>query len=237
MREFLDKNTGITWVTPEVSKIEFNTPMFIQSDQRVLDEFTNELNENDCDDAGISEFVTGGDIRLGSFISWALDKFSRPFYAFDDGRLVGTAVINGHSDLDTIALEHFIDYLEANKRSLPDGMAGYLSHKRANKILASADDENNTDINYIIVIPKAQGRGVGTRMLASIKANPQFFSHNPFTQTTSAIVHKNNVPSQTIFRRNDFANYTLDLKNGKTNFHDFVCETPTTMVSVEDKTI
>ncbi len=234
MREYLDKATGITWVTPEVSKIEFNAPWFIDADKKAVDDFTKELNSNDCGDPAISEFVTAGEVSIGSFVLWALDKGSRPFYAFDNGKLVGTAVINGYSDLDTIALEKYIDYCQSRNHEFPHGLPGFLPLKKAEEILSLSSDENNTDLNYLIVIPKAQGRGVGTRMLCSIKNNPQFFSQNPLTKTTSAIVHKNNIASQTIFKRNDFHDYTLDLKNGKTNFHDYVCKTPTTDDTIID---
>lgn len=228
MREFFDKDTGITWVTPVLSKIELCTPRFIDSDQKEIDEFTKELNSDNCKSPEIDNFITGGMVPLGSFFEWALDKYSRPFYAFDDGKLVGSAIINGREYLDTVAMEHYMDYVEKNKNKYPNGMDGFLPLDKARRIFNISTIDNNTDINYLVVIPKAQGRGVGTRMLSSIKNNPSFFSHSLYTQTTSAIVHKNNIASKTIFYRNGFKEYTLDRLNQTSNFHDFLTETPAT---------
>lgn len=66
---------------------------------------------------------------------------------------------------------------------------------------------SNTDsatIEYIIVDPKAQGRGLATRMIKSITNNPKFFIGEKYNGKIVASIHKENIGSQKAFLKNSF---------------------------------
>ena len=64
------------------------------------------------------------------------------------------------------ALDHmnelvsYIKYCEHNNFA-KDGLAGYISYKKAKDILRKATTSNNTNIDYLVVVPPAQNKGVG----------------------------------------------------------------------------
>ena len=58
-------------------------------------------------------------------------------------------------------------------------------------------------IEYIVVGPEAQGKGVGTRMINSIKSNPQFFI-NDYQGKIDAYVNSDNMPSKRAFLKNKY---------------------------------
>ncbi|MGN0961207.1 MAG: GNAT family N-acetyltransferase [Christensenellales bacterium] len=79
------------------------------------------------------------------------------------------------------------------------------------KILAGAvlisepyfKDDNST-IEYIVVNPELQGRGIGTRMIKSITSNPQFFVGDKYNGKFVASVSETNLASQKAFLKNNF---------------------------------
>ena len=62
---------------------------------------------------------------------------------------------------------------------------------------------NFATIEYIVVNPKYQGKGVGTRMISSIRHNPQCFIGN-YKGLISAFVNPDNTASKKAFLKNKF---------------------------------
>jgi len=66
------------------------------------------------------------------------------------------------------------------------------------------DEFDASMIEYIVVNPDAQGRGVGTRMIKSIKDNPMFFTSGKHRGKIQASVKPSNIASQKAFLKNGF---------------------------------
>ncbi len=208
MRQLEDKETGLIWVIPEVDTImEQGTPLF-QKDRTILEEFTKELNEYSS--PAISKFVTADYAKLGTFIEWAVMGKKEPCYCFEDGKLVATALINPNNALGhRNELLTYIKYCESTISSHSNGLPGYISYKKAKQLLKSISDDNNASIDYLVVIPPAQNKGIGTRAVHSITHNMDFFAPNKTVTTIDTQIHKANKPSQAIFTRADFGKYAL----------------------------
>lgn len=58
-------------------------------------------------------------------------------------------------------------------------------------------------IEYLIVDPDLKGRGIGTRMICSLKSNPDFFVDG-HCGTFSAMVENENIGSKRVFIKNGF---------------------------------
>lgn len=208
MREFLDKETGLRWVVPEITGIVSNNPEYIPEDEKGLDEFRKELNQYNS--TSISTYVTGGYCKLGDFMIWANMGNSFPCYAFDDGKMVASAIIKPNNALGQMtALKDYIRFCEDNPVEFEDGIKGYISLKKAKKILLNSGKDTNADISYLVVIPPAQGRGVGTRAVKSISNNLDFFASGKTCDTICTEIHKKNTPSQKVFKKNGFEEYSL----------------------------
>lgn len=67
-------------------------------------------------------------------------------------------------------------------------------------------DNDETYIDYLIVNPDMKGRGIGTRMISSIKANPKFFSMRHRGVFTASVEHTNE-PSKRMLIKNGFKMY------------------------------
>lgn len=218
MREYFDKNTGLTWVVPEVVGVLYDAPKFLDGDAKAIAEFTKELNSHEVT-PNINKFVTGDGVGIGDFMVWVLGKNDLPFYAFDDGKLVGISIINGVTKIrNTDGLKEYIDFCKSSDE-YKNGLEGYISLKKAKRFLDKSTTINNVDLGYITVVPTAQGRGVGTRMISSILHNPQFFASNPTAKTIDSIVHHQNIASQKAFERNGFDMYSVTK-----NFHNYIHE-------------
>ena len=60
-----------------------------------------------------------------------------------------------------------------------------------------------TTVEYIVVNPEMQGKGIGTRMISSLKSNPMFFAEG-YKGNIDAFVNAKNIPSQKAFLKNKF---------------------------------
>ena len=209
MRRLNDKSTGLTWLIPEVTEILHDNPVYTAEDMVLLEDFRKEL--NDCNSENISKFVTGNCDGLGNFILWTIMGKKSPCYGFEDGRLVATAVISPNNQFGKMKeLKDYIKYCEENPSIYSNGIQGYISYKKAKMAVERATASNNTDIDYLVVIPKAQGRGIGTRAVSSITHNLDFFAPEKEIATVTSQIHKKNTASQIIFARNGFEHYSLE---------------------------
>lgn len=218
MREYFDNSTGLNWVVPEVEGVLYDAPRFLEQDTKDLAEFTKELNSCEVT-PNINRFVTGDGVGIGDFMIWALSKNDLPFYAFDDGKLVGISIINGATNIrNTNGLKEYIEFCKLCDE-YKNGVEGYISLKKAKQFLNKSTTINNVDLGYITVVPTAQGRGIGTRMISSILHCPQFFTSNPTAKTIDTIVHHENTASKKAFERNGFDVYAKTL-----HFYNYIHE-------------
>ena len=65
---------------------------------------------------------------------------------------------------------------------------------------------DETHIEYIIVNPRMKGKGIGTRMISSIKSNPTFFAES-YKGTITATIEHTNEASKRAFIKNGFKMY------------------------------
>lgn len=70
-------------------------------------------------------------------------------------------------------------------------------------ITSPMDGDNRTHIEYLVVNPRMQGKGIGTRMIKSIKNNPEYFASN-HKGILFASVEKSNEASKRAFLKNGF---------------------------------
>lgn len=221
MRKLEDKNTGLTWLIPEVTEILYDNPVYTAEDMSLLEDFRRELNE--CNSKNISRFVTGNCNGLGDFMQWAIMGKKSPCYGFEDGRLVATAVISPNNRFGkSQQLWDYVRKCESDPEAFGSGMAGFLSYRKAKQILQNRSDTNNSDIDYLVVVPKAQGRGIGTRAVSSITHNPDFFAPENPTATISSQIHMQNTASKIVFARNGFEQYSLDTDLDYNPFEEYV---------------
>lgn len=224
MREFVDKERGLTWVVPEVeSRGAWGQSIFKEEDKRVLRGFSSELNE--CKSSSIDRYVTGGDVGLGNFILWAIMGKEMPYYVFDDGKLVATVILDSSTEIyEKDGLEDYIKYRKTKNKEIVYDTKGYLSLAKAQKLFKQSTNDNNMRLGYLVVVPIAQGKGVGTRVVSSIMHNPQFFARDAKPLSIDTMVHADNIPSQIVFKRNGFKDYTLKLAKDFSSFHDYINE-------------
>lgn len=207
MRKLEDKSTGLVWVLPEIESAIEPDRLLFPEDKAMLDEFTKELNQYQS--ATITRFVTGDCAKLGDFMIWVNMGNRRPCYCLEDGKLVAAAIIEPNNALDHMnELVSYIKYCEHNNFA-KDGLAGYISYKKAKDMLRKATTSNNTNIDYLVVVPPAQNKGVGTRAVRSITHNMDFFAPDKAVHTIHTQIHKANKPSQAVFKRDSFAQYSL----------------------------
>ncbi len=209
MRKLEDKATGLTWLIPEVTEMLYDNPVYTAEDTSLLEDFRRELNE--CKSKNISKFVTGNCNGLGDFMQWAIMGKKSPCYGFEDGRLVATAVFSPNNRFSkSQQLWEYVRKCESNPEAFGSGMAGFMSYRKAKQILQNRSDSNNADIDYLVVVPKAQGRGIGTRAVSSITHNLDFFAPESPIETITSQIHMKNTASKIIFARNGFEQYSLD---------------------------
>ena len=221
MKKLEDKKTGLVWYIPEVEEYTQHNPIYTPEDERSILDFSKELNEHTSKE--IIKYVTGDCAPLGNFIHWAAIGKKTPCYCFDDGKLVATALISPNNTVSQkLALFHYIRYCEANPTYFKDGIVGHISYKHAKQTLEQATATNNTSVDYLVVIPTSQGRGIGTRAIASIKNNTSFFALENEVKTIETQIHKSNLPSQKAFKRNGFGIYTLDDFQTYTPLEDYL---------------
>lgn len=221
MKELKDKKTGLVWYIPTVEEYTQHNPTYSQEDENSIREFSRELNQHSSEE--IIKYVTGDTAPLGHFINWATVGKKTPCYCFDDGKLVATALISPNNSIsEKLALFNYIRYCEGNPSFFKDGILGYISYKEAKKTLAHLTETNNTSIDYFVVIPSAQGRGVGTRAISSITHNTEFFAPDNEIATIETQIHKGNIPSQKVFKRNGFGKYTLEDYQVYTPLEDYL---------------
>jgi len=220
MKELKDNKTGLIWLMPEIEGYDSDNPIFTFEDASLIKDFTKELNEHNSKQ--IEKYITGGCAQLGSFMLWAAFDKRNVCYCFEDGKLVASAVITPNSSLrNKPMLKKYIEYYKQNP-SLFEKMTDFISINKAQRAISRAKSNNNADIDYLVVIPPEQGRGLGTRAISSIVNNTQFFAPKTRVKSLLTQIHTRNIASQKAFKRNGFEKCPLKDTEGRTNIDDYL---------------
>lgn len=235
MREFKDKIQGLSFLIPEVANPDSEYPEFISDDQKLIDEFTKELNQ--YKDDKIRRYVTGNDCQdLGTFIIWSIIGKKRPCYIYEKGNLAGCMVLTPNTNIQNInALIEYIQrsqYIQEYTKYLAQQNSDLLvknfrSYKSLHKALRISTDNNNMSIDYLAVVPPKQNQGIGSNTIASIIENTSFFAPESPIDTITTEVHTENKKSARRFKENGFivfANNKYDCPANSTNEYIYVKE-------------
>ena len=196
MREFLDGYTGLTWLSGERLR-DIGGVAEYGYDKLLMEDFINEINEWRSNN--IAKYLTYD--NLGNYLyNYQLDE--NMYFAFDGGELAGVSVIEGDQELTYANL--FREHITNVDIGFMDRMNRFMSYDLALKALKRSNEHNNSFMNYIVVNPNRQGRGIGTRMLRSITDNMEFFTGNEQDNVLSANVFYSNKASRKMFEKNDF---------------------------------
>lgn len=222
MKELIDKKTGLVWLSPEIEGYNCaNNPIFTNEDASLINDLTKELNEYYSKQ--IETYITGGCAPLGNFMLWATFDKRQLYYCFEDGKLVGTSVLTPNNKLSKKqALEEYIKYCKTSSNTFKQGINGYISVIKAQRALTKAKCNNNTDIDYLAVVPPAQGKGVGTRAVSSIVNNPKFFAPEAKVESLLTKIHTRNIASQKIFKRNGFEKCPKENNESYLSLEDYI---------------
>lgn len=227
MRQLIDQATGLTFLIPEIGEYNlFGDPVYTSEDNKSLREFGKELNQ--YKDENITRYVLGGwGKSLGDFVIVASGFEGRtPCYVLEDGKLVATMIFTPSAQLDCYA--DMLNYIN-NPKNMPklilpqkDSITNIVSLQKTRRILKKAH-YNNTYINYVVVVPPAQCKGVATRMISAIKKNLEFFYNYNLVDanTISTVINFRNIPSRKVFSRNEFERACG--QDGRI-FHDYIYE-------------
>ena len=102
--------------------------------------------------------------------------------------------------------EYLIDFINTDD----EGYEGlYYCFQKDNLVgivymCAPIPPETHSNIEYLVVDPRKQGKGYATRMIASIKENPTFFTGSRHQGIFKASVHNTNEASLKVFIKNGF---------------------------------
>lgn len=196
MESFKDFETDIMWFKDDES---------IESNEN--------LNQvNSWHNEGIKNFITAGVEKVGDVLHKSAKINGNQFYGYVDGSLVASAVVNSYElflgNKDLMLLDHIENCSE--KKDFSDGHP-LLSCGTAYKILNSGIyTPDHDEVSFIVIDPLKQGKGIGTRVLSSIKNNLGFFAPNSSHYSLSARAHYKNDKSIGILEKNNF--HRLNLK-------------------------
>ena len=199
MRILNDKETGLLICSFE------NVDGIAGVDAKFFDEFTQELNS--WRSSGIKNFLLKNtEDPLGFFYNNCAEKspFKNVFYAFEDGKLVGSALVS--SNLRLTGKDEILSHIDFCEQRGISELEGYLTLKQAKQLIIN-DGFNSTYIELLAVKPNQTGNGIGSRFISCIKNNIDFFDRLPTTthNTLATTIHECNDRSLSAFTvHNDF---------------------------------
>ena len=191
-------------------------------DAKFFDEFTQELNS--WRSSGIKNFLLKNtEASLGFYFNSCAEKspFKNVFYAFEDGKLVGSALVS--SNLRLTGKDEILSHIDFCEQRGISELEGYLTLKQAKQLIIN-DGFNSTYIELLAVKPNQTGNGIGSRFISCIKNNIDFFDHNPTTthNALATTIHECNDRSLKAFtKHNDFKPVVESDINGLNLLHDF----------------
>lgn len=202
MRILDDKKRGLVWCN--LGKVEnFNAEDYV-----CQNDFRKELNSwaSHPNFASIEEFILGSKASdFGTFMQHFNQDNRQVFYAFENAEMVGVCVTTGKAYLhDFVKLKMYLHYCAQHKIN---GVSGCLNVSEIVHALNNDTGKNNTYIEYVAVKPSKFGKGIGTRIVSSIKEVPTFFfgvNEKSEVNLTRTCIHNANEASKKIFQRNNF---------------------------------
>ena len=198
MKKLVDNQNSLVWHTPEIISVERWGSAISYLEKRQISQLFDQMNGWQSDN--IRQFIIGdSDLKLGELCQWFVDhpENYRMFFGFDSGKLAVFTVIENATIVDTFGLFDYASYCQMHDVSQVEG---YMPINRINDIFTAAQSKTGAYIQYLIVAPEMQGRGIGTSAVKSIIGNI-----NDAVSLYSTDIHKENIASQKVFSKNGFA--------------------------------
>ncbi len=191
-------------------------------DAKFFDEFTQELNS--WRSSVIKKFLLKyTEAPLGFYYNGCAEKspFRNVFYAFENGKLVGSALVKSNSKI--LERDEVLSHIDFFKSRGISELEGYLTLKQAQKLIDN-DNYNSTYIELLAVKPNQTGNGIGSRFISSIKSNIEFFDHayTPTHNMLATTINECNDRSLKAFtKHNDFKPVVEPDIHELNTLHDF----------------
>ena len=206
MNIFEDKINGIMWYNAK----KCLDGEYMAEDLAICNEVVKEINT--WMSPNIERFIT--DENLGSFMleeSWG-SGYEDFFFGLVDGKLATSIVLAKEHGLPTRDLINHM--FSAAKRDIRDlEVEKMLSFDDTRQII---DDYNagkkSVYLNFLVVNPYMQNRGIGTNSLRSLDSNIHYFVDNGDYSCMYATINENNVASRRVFNKNNYLGLLKDDK-------------------------
>lgn len=99
-------------------------------------------------------------------------------------------------------------------------------------VVLISSDNNFSVIDYIVVNPIMINKGIGTRIIESIKNNKKYFFRSKKIDDVYASVHSENLPSQKVFLKAGFRELKMH-KSNETSFKKYYMDLSVSMQEKE----
>ena len=192
------QDNGITWYSSDrVFEADGKTIVNFD-DTRCIDEW---VKEADCWlSSNIREYIYP--YNPASYIRTMSDNDDELYFGYEDGKLA--SIVSVTSNRYICQFVEFTEYIAECKDLGIDSKPDYLNLYQAMRALINAKPDNNSSINFLMVNPHMQNRGIGTRAVKTILHNMDYFTTNEDNNTMQSLIHYKNIASQKVFRKNDF---------------------------------
>ena len=193
-----DKINGIIWYNAKRC-LDDN---YMAEDKIICDEVVQEMNT--WMNPNIERFIT--DENLGTFMleeSWGRG-YEDFFFGLVDGKLATTLILaNNHGFPVSSLIDHMFIASKLDDRVLESKKV--LSFEDTRRLV----DNNRANIpslyvNFLVVNPDMQGRGIGTKSLKSLDDFRLFFVGDKEYNSMYATINQNNIASRKAFERNGY---------------------------------
>lgn len=156
---------------------------------------------------------------LGNSLKDTYLTFKKPelYFIFKQQELVATTLLTPESPLyDLGSLLNYVDHCNHLKINKVDN---FMSLKKALEIIKNANS-NSCYINCLAVNPVHQHKGIGSQALSTLSKNIDFFAP-PSTTSLIARIRKDNVASESPFKKNGFETFfKMDLSDYNTFYKE-----------------
>lgn len=226
MYNLYDSKNQLRFCVPEVEDIYLGNQIYNKEDDGIVTQLQKHI--NGINSPEITKYVLGPDFKfgLGEFVKQvsAMRNFHQ-CYVFEKDKLVATFIFSKHR---SVYCEHnMFSALQKgdDKARLNEPIANgnnYIDYRSIRRYVLNNLGFNNTMVDYLVVLPEYQGRGIGTRIVSSITRNPEFFGGIVPTNAMLTCIAGDNIPSQKVFNRNGFGLVEREKSEDQT-FRDYVC--------------
>lgn len=189
MNTFKDKENNLTWFWANKGQLS-------EADIKTNKAFRNEIDT--WQTPNISKYILGYDYDFLSDLFYSLLFFSHQhvYYGFQGEDLVVTSVVDATGKIATHRkLREYAEFCKQQKIILPE----YLSLNETLEIVNS--DRPLASVDYLVVNPKFQRKGIGSRAVQSIKNNLEELTQRNDQIALETLIHAENFASQAIFKK------------------------------------